>query len=106
MLEELMRRCREEGHTPTYQDLVRLQEAINTPTEERIAQMEDALRAAEHKLDEVRSQITESILRAEFERTHSDSYHYARTKRDAYVNPLLAMKWHAFRKGAAFARSS
>lgn len=36
MLEELMRRCREDGHTPTYQDLVALQAHLDTPADARL----------------------------------------------------------------------
>lgn len=104
MLEELMRRCREDGHTPTYQDLVALQAHLDSPAERRISLLESALSMEHSRLVDALRPIPESVLRAEFERTHTDTYGFRRGRQGGYANPTTAAKWNAFRKGAEFAR--
>jgi hypothetical protein len=76
-LDELMRRCREEGHTLTYQDLLELHTALSKPP-------------------------TEDELRAVFESLGQNTWNYDKTARGAYSNPAIARDWRWFKRGALF----
>lgn len=106
MLEELMRRCREDSYDPTYQDLVALRAHPNTPADDRIALLEAALKLEHSRLVEAQQPIDVAKLRAAFERTHADAYNFRRGRRGGYTNPTTATKWIAFRKGAEYARAA
>lgn len=105
MLEELMRRCREDSYDPTYQDLVALREHLKTPVDVRIALLEDALAAEHSRFVAAKRLISEDRLRAEFEKLANDSYGFRQGRRGSYVNPTTATRWKYFKLGAEFARA-
>lgn len=104
-LEELMRRCRHDGHVVTYQDLVALANEAAAPTEERVELLRKALELSGFKLIDATRLIDEEVLREVFERKVTCSYGFKRSRRGGYVNPVTANRWKWFKAGAVYARA-